>query len=398
MQNIISEQADIIIIGAGPAGTTCALQLRSAPHLRVILLDKATFPRQKVCGDAIGGHSMKLLAKYCPELMEDFRQFPSKTRTRQTQFFVNRQKPFFIRWVNEAYCCTRTEFDNFLFEGVKKYAKNVKIVEGFSVHQIEQNTVDEGNPEEGGKGVTVFDKNSSKSYTAKIIIGADGAHSVVAKQLTDTRMEHHHHAAAVRTYFEGVTDMDENTTEVYLSKAFTPGYFWVFPVSKNVVNVGFGMLSEEVSKRDINLRKALFDFIEQTPVLKAKFNTAKQIGKIEGFGLPMGTRRVPMSGDGFLLTGDAASLIDPASGDGIGNAVASGIFASEKAIEAFKQNDFSASFLKTYDEQVWQFLGKELRTNTRGMRLFTRFPWVADVGAWLMGNNFINRMVKKLGI
>lgn len=388
MQSTISEQADIIIIGAGPAGTTCALQLRHAPHLRVILLDKATFPRTKVCGDAIGGHSMKLLAKHCPELVEDFRHFPLKTRTRQTQFFVNHQKPFLIKWVNEAYCCTRIDFDNFLFEGVKKYAKNVEIVEGFSVHQIEQNT----------EGVTVFNKNSSKSYSAKIIIGADGAHSVVAKQLTNTRMEHHHHSAAVRTYFEGVAEMDENTTEVYLSKAFTPGYFWVFPVSETVVNVGFGMLSEEVSKRDINLRKALFEFIEQTPVLKAKFNSAKQIGKIEGFGLPMGTRQVPMSGDGFLLTGDAASLIDPASGDGIGNAIASGIFASEKAIEAFEKNDFSASFLKTYDEQVWQFLGKELRDNTLRLRIYTRFPWLADAGAWLMGNDFINRMVKKMGI
>lgn len=388
MQNTISEQADIIIIGAGPAGATCALQLRHAPHLRVILLDKATFPRTKVCGDAIGGHSMKLLAKHCPELVEDFRTFPLKTRTRQTQFFVNHQKPFLIKWVNEAYCCTRTDFDNFLFQGVKKYAKNVEIVEGFSVHQIEQNT----------EGVTVFNKDASKSYSAKIIIGADGAHSVVAKQLTDTRMEHHHHSAAVRTYFEGVTAMDENTTEVYVSKAFTPGYFWVFPVSETVVNVGFGMLSEEVSKRDINLRKALFEFIEQTPVLKAKFNSAKQIGKIEGFGLPMGTRQVPMSGDGFLLTGDAASLIDPASGDGIGNAIASGIFASEKAIKAFEKNDFSASFLRTYDQQVWQFLGKELKDNTLRLRIYTRFPWLADAGAWLMGNDFINRMVKKFGI
>jgi menaquinone-9 beta-reductase len=388
MQSTISEQADIIIIGAGPAGTTCALQLRNAPHLRVILLDKATFPRPKVCGDAIGGHSMKMLLKYCPELVEDFRAFPFKTRTRQTQFFVNNQKPFFIRWVNEAYCCTRTDFDNFLFGSVKKYAKNVKIVENFSAHLIEQNT----------EGVTVWDKNSSKSYKAKIIIGADGAHSVVAKQLTDTRMAHHHHSAAVRTYFEGVTNVQEDTTEVYLSKSFTPGYLWVFPVSDTVVNVGFGMLSEEISKRDVNLRKALFEFIEQTPTLKTKFNSAKQVGKIEGFGLPMGTRRVPMSGEGFLLIGDAASLIDPASGDGIGNAIASGIFAAEKAVEACSKNDFSASFLKEYDDRAWQFMGQELRSNTRRMRLYTRFPWLADAGAWLMGNDFINRMIKKFGI
>jgi menaquinone-9 beta-reductase len=388
MQNTISEQADIIIIGAGPAGTTCALQLRNAPHLKVILLDKATFPRQKVCGDAIGGHSIKMLLKICPELMDSFRLFPAKTRTRQTQIFVNKQKPFLIKWVNEAYCCTRLDFDNFLVEGVKKFAKNVKVVEGFSVHHIEKNA----------NGITVSNKDSSQSYTAKIIIGADGAHSVVSKQLTDTRMELHNHSAAVRAYFEGVTNMRNDTTEIYVSKAFTPGYLWVFPVSDTITNVGFGMLSEEISKREVNLRQSLFEFIEQMPVLKAKFNAAKPIGKIEGFGLPMGSRRVTMSGDGFLLTGDAASLIDPSSGDGIGNAIVSGIFAGEKAVEAFEKNDFSAHFLKTYDDKVWQFLGRELRESTRRLRLSMKIPWAIDVLAWLMGNSFINRMVKKFGI
>jgi menaquinone-9 beta-reductase len=395
MTNQNAEQADIIIIGAGPAGAACALQLRYSPHLRVILLDKATFPRPKVCGDAIGGHSIKTLLKVCPELLDDFREFPLKTRTRQTQIFVNRRKPFFIKWVNEAYCCTRTDFDNFLFEGVKKWAKNVDVVENFTVHHIERNLPD---GRENTEGVTVWDKNANKSYTAKIIIGADGAHSVVAKQLTNNRMEHHHHSAAVRLYFEGVADMQTDTTEIYLSKAFMPGYLWVFPVSDTVTNVGFGMLSEEISKREINLRKALFEFIDQMPVLKAKFNAATPISKIEGFGLPMGSRRVTMSGDGFLLTGDAASLIDPASGDGIGNAIVSGIFAADKAIEALEKNDFSASFLKDYDDKVWAFLGRELRESTRRLRLSIKIPWAIDVFAWLMGYDFINRMVKKIGL
>jgi menaquinone-9 beta-reductase len=388
MQNSTSEQADIIIIGAGPAGTTCALQLRYAPHLRVILLDKATFPRSKVCGDAIGGHSTKMLLRVCPELVENFRQFSPKTRTQQTQVFVNQQKPFYIKWVNEAYCCTRHDFDNFLVEGVKKYAKNVELVENFTVHHIERNT----------EGVTVWNKEANISYQAKIVIGADGAHSVVSKFLTNTHLDHHHHSAAVRAYFEGVTEVRDDTTEVYISKNFPAGYLWVFPVSETLVNVGFGMLSEEISKREVNLRKAFFTFIEQTPVLKAKFQSAKQIGKIEGFGLPMGSRRIPMSGDGFLLTGDAASLIDPASGDGIGNAIASGIFAGEKATEAFQKSDFSAPFLSQYDDKVWQVLGRELRANTQRMRILNRLPWVADVMAWLMGFDFINKIVKKMGI
>ena len=388
MQNPSFEEADIIIIGAGPAGATCALQLRQAPHLKVILLDKATFPRDKVCGDAIGGHSMKMLLKVCPEWVDDFRKLAPKTRTKQTQIFVNQRKPFLIRWVNEAYCCKRFDFDGFLCNGVKQYAQNVTVVENFNVSEIER----------VHDGILIKNKAESIVFKAKMVIGADGAHSIVAKYLTETRLDLHHHLAAVRTYFDGVADMKADTTEIYLSKKFTPGYFWVFPVSPTRVNIGFGMLSESISQQQVNLRKALFEFIEQSPTLKTKFNSATQVGKVEGFGLPMGSRRVTMSGERFLLTGDAASLIDPASGDGIGNAIASGIFAGEKAIQAFAQNDFSKEFLSQYDDKVWAFLGKELRENTRRMRLYTRFPWLADAGAWLMGNDFINKMIKKFAI
>jgi geranylgeranyl reductase family protein len=377
---------DVAIVGAGPAGAACALSFSQATGLKVALIDKARFPRPKVCGDAVGGHSIKMLARSCPPLLDDLRAFPLKTRTRSTRIHVNDRAPFEINWVNEAYCCPRYEFDALLLDGVRRYVPSVNIVEGFSVSGITREP----------DGLTITDKVSQAMIRARLVIGADGAHSVVAKNLTDTRVDHHHHIAAVRTYFEGVSNVRPETTEVYLSRSFTPGYFWVFPVTDDRVNVGFGMLSETVAAKGINLRRSLFDFIRQSPLLQARFQMAREVGKVEGFGLPIASRRVPMSGDRFLLAGDAASLIDPASGDGIGNAILSGIIAAETAISALENNSLGPASLGSYDARVWSVLGKELQRSTLAMRTYSRMPWLADVGARMAGTSLGSQLLRRI--
>lgn len=379
---------DVIIIGAGPAGSTCALQLRDS-GLKVLLIDKAVFPRSKTCGDAITGRSMKTLLACCPELVEQFRNFPAKTYISQTRLQLHEHPSIELNWVNEAYCCRRSDFDQALLDGVRQYAHNVEILAGFTVDTITRL----------GQNPAVFSIGNSRLqrfFTTQFLLGSDGTQSIVSKKLSPTRLNPWHHAAAVRTYCSGLKGLQVNQTEVFLLPEFMPGYFWVFPLSEDTANVGFGMLSHSISRKKVNLKESFYAFIQHAPELKARFAESQQIGELEGFGLALGSRRVPMTGDHFLLSGDAASLIDPASGEGISNAIVSGKLAAESIVEAFKQQDFSAYFLKTYEKKLFKIIGRELRVSTLFLRAFLFFPGLIDIGAFLMAIPLIKRWVKKL--
>ncbi len=379
---------DVIIIGAGPAGATCALQLRHS-NLNVLLIDKASFPRSKTCGDAITGRSIKTLYRCCPELVEQFRAFPQKTEIKHTRLHINFHKPVDIHWVNEAYCCRRTDFDYALLQGVRQHAPNVQVLEGFQVDDIVQDDTVPGR-------FLVGNSRQQRYFSTQFLVGSDGTQSMVGKKLTTTRLEQNHHAGAVRAYFSGVKGLHLNRTEVFVLPEFMPGYFWVFPLSEDTANVGLGMLPHSIARQKVNLKEAVYAFIQASPELRARFDESTQMGKLEGFGLALGSRRVPMSGDHFLLIGDAASLIDPASGEGISNAIVSGKVAAETIVAAFKAQDFSADSVKNYEKQLFKIIGKELKTSTILLHSFHFVPKLLDLSAYLMANPFFKRLAKKL--
>lgn len=370
---------DVVIVGAGPAGATCALALKDA-GLSVALLDKSSFPRDKVCWDAIPGRAIKTLNSVSPEFGIAFRKFSEKYLTRRTTLFYKGNELTFD-WVLEAYTCTRMEFDNFLFTFVKENTAT----DIFTNAQPE--TITQFN-----NHISVSLKDSNKILGAKIVIGADGAQSVIAKQLTNKTIDRKHYVGSLRAYFSNVGNIKNDTIEVYFDKRFLPSYLWVFPVPGNMANVGFGMLSSEITKRKINIKKAFYDFLEQIPELKQKFSGAMQVGGLEGFGLPLGSNISTISGANFMLTGDAASLIDPVSGDGIGNAVLSGKLAAEQVARCFNQNNFSASFMRAYDTSLLAAIGDELKTNYRAQRILSAMPFLLDV-LFLAGKN---KTLKKL--
>jgi geranylgeranyl reductase family protein len=258
-------KCDVVIVGAGPAACACALTLKDA-GLKVAMIDKYSFPRDKVCGDAIPGRAIKTLNSIKPEYAAAFKKFPAKYETKKaTLFYQNRTITF--NWVLQAYTCTRYEFDNFLFSLVKENTAT----EIFTNTEADRlSTLNDG--------ISISIKNSNKIFETRLLIGADGAHSVAAKQLTGQALDRKHHVGSVRAYFSGLTNIDNDTIEVYFSKKFLPSYLWVFPLPGNTANVGFGMLSSEISKRKINIKKTIYEFIEQSPVLKQKFQDAKQIG------------------------------------------------------------------------------------------------------------------------
>ena len=375
-------QYDIVIVGAGPAGCACALALKNS-GLRVAILDKQTFPRDKVCGDAIPGRAIKTLRSIDPSFEAAFRQFPNKFATKKTALYFKGQAITF-NWVGEAYTCTRMEFDNFLFSLVKENTAT-QILTSSSPGNIVINK----------DGVSIPIKNSDLVLTAKLIIGADGAQSVVAKQLTNKTVDRDHYVGSVRAYFKNVSGLNNDTTDIYFEKRFLPSYLWVFPLPNNMSNVGFGMLSSEIAKRKINIKTAFYDFIEQTPELKAKFKDATLCGELEGFGLPLGSKIHTLSGERFMLTGDAASLIDPISGDGIGNAMLSGKLAAEQAVRCFEQSNYTADNMKGYNNALIKAIGKELQTRYKAQRTLSKMPALLDLVFFAGKNKFLKKVIQK---
>ena len=334
------KEFDVIICGAGPAGSTCALTLADS-GLRVAVLEKNSFPRDKTCGDAVAAYVPKVLATIDGTLTRSLEDFAEKVSVNTCRLVAPNQKAFDLRFNQTGFISRRIDWDNFLFE--KASAQNN--ITFFLNHTISDVTITRD-------GVTVMAGN--KEFKGSVVIGCDGAHSVVNRKITGTRLDPDHHCGAVRAYYSNVSGIPDHTFEIHLVKNLLPGYFWIFPVKNNLANVGLGVLSLVISKRKMDLRTSLQKIVEEIPYIRDRFKNAERIGKIEGFGLPLGSRKVPMSGDCFMLCGDAASLIDPLTGEGIGQAIVSGRYAGWQAKKCFDENNFSAGFMKQYDAQVYQ--------------------------------------------
>lgn len=377
---------DIIIIGGGPAGTTAALKL-SQSDLKVALIDKAVFPRDKVCGDAVPGPSFKVLDSISKDWGKAMNQFSKSQNITASKIVAPNNKSFTIHWKTMSYNSKRVDFDNFLFQLVKEKTQT-EIFEGVKINSIKSNP----------NSVRISGFNSEKEEVilkSKLIIGADGTNGITAKILANFEMNKNHHCAAVRAYATGISELEKTTNEFYLIQKYSPGYFWIFPLGYDSANIGFGMLSSKISEKRLSLKKVLKEIISTHLHLKNRFEKAEISGGIKGFGLPLGSRFAKLSGDRFMLTGDAGSLIDPLQGHGIDKAMLSGKLAAEQAIRCFEMNNFSADFLKNYDREVYRKLGSEFKRNYWALKLFTRFPLALNIITQFAQNQSIKSFLQK---
>jgi len=373
-QNPTTEIFDILISGAGPAGSTCALALKDS-GLKVCVLEKSTFPRDKVCGDAIPTTARKVLQSMSKDYLDELERFPSKLKIKGCRVVAPDLQYCDVFFKVGGYTSTRLDFDNFMFSLAKKntsadfrLGEALKSVNVLTDHVEVTSTMD-------------------RVYQARLVIGCDGAHSIINKKLTETLLDPRHHSGAVRAYYQNIAGTDPGLMEIHFLKDFLPGYFWIFPLPEGKANVGFGVLTQTASDKKMNLRKSLEDIVSSSPVLKERFRDATLIDEIRGFGLPLGSRRVSMSGDRFMLTGDAASLIDPATGEGIGNAMLSGRLAALHAMNCFSSNNFSAKFMKQYDRAVYDKLWNDLRNKYYIQRLINNRQWMVNFFIYLANNN-----------
>lgn len=368
----MSSRRNIVIIGAGPGGAFAALTLahRGIP---CTLVDKASFPRDKVCGDALSGKVVEVFRKLDPGLVERIASDGDHLGSWGVNFVAPNTKSLRVPFKQNfskteqapGFIAKRIHFDNLLVEEVKRFS-SIELVEDLALEDFER---------EDGEWI-LKDGEGEEKYRARIVIAADGAYSRFAKKHGGIVMEPKHYCAGLRAYYKGVTGLDEdNFIELHFLKDLLPGYFWIFPLPGGMANVGVGMRSDVVRNKKVNLKKRMFEVIEQYPQLQERFQNAELVDAVRGFGLPLGSKKRPISGDGFLLVGDAASLIDPFTGEGIGNALYSGWFAAQHAEKALESGNVSADSFKDYDREVYQRLWDELKLSRR-MQQLVKYPWL----------------------
>ncbi len=364
----------IAIIGAGPAGTATALFLAKAgiPHL---LFDKSSFPRDKICGDGISGKVVGLLKELDPNLIAEMEARPDQFLPSWGVRFVapngkGIELPFKKKGDTSTHApgfvSKRMDFDAFLIEQLNTnftqtfWNTQVKHVER-KADYIELTGLREGTP---------------FTCQAEVVVGAEGAQSIVAKNLSHVQVEDKHLIAGLRAYYENVTETHpKNFIELHFIREALPGYLWVFPLPNNQVNVGIGMLSAQLKKKNLNLRAIFKHALAENPELSRRFKKAHLVQPVTGWRLPLGSVKRSISGERFLLTGDAGALIDPFTGEGIGNAILSGKMAARVLTKAFAENNFSANALKKYEYNLYHNLWHELRVSYKIQQLVQQ-PWL----------------------
>ena len=365
---------DVLIAGAGPAGATTSIFL-AKEKIKHIIIDKASFPRDKICGDALSGKAVGMLNRISPLWQQYFLSDDSKAIVSSGIQFIAPDTtcldiPFQVKDDTQkgptGFVSKRMDFDNSLFNLID--TSFAQIFTNTALESIEY-TAD-------GLVVTVLQENVPKTIFTKLIVGAEGRGSIVAKKLAKHKVEPDHYSAGIRAYYSNVSNMHPgNFIELHFLKEMQPGYFWIFPLPNGTANVGMGMLSSAVAEKKENLKQLMLDTIEKHPVIKERFTNATLQGKIEGWGLPLGSKKRDLSGNRFLLAGDAGSLIDPFTGEGIGNAMVAGLVASRQIKKALDANDFSAEFLKGYDKELYKKLWAELKLS-HYLQILAGKPWL----------------------
>ncbi len=366
----------VVIIGAGPGGSTTSMVL-SDHGVSHLLIDKAVFPRDKVCGDALSGKVMSVLkrlrAESANEMLGNKENFLGSYGVK---FVAPNGKSLEIPFKqnNEqsnppGYVSPRLAFDNYLYQ--KTESAFAKRLCGVTIKKVTR---------EASYIILECVSNNEVIYIrTRLVIGAEGERSAVARDLGGFKKNPESYCAGLRAYYKNVSGMHQNNfIELHFLKEALPGYFWIFPMAGGMANVGLGMLSSKVSKNKVNLKSLFANLIEHHKEIRPRFEHAQLLSPVQGWGLPLGNRRRPLSGAGYMLVGDAGSLIDPFTGEGISNAMISGVKAGEMAVKCVSEKDYSSALLKQYDEAVYSRLWSELKLSST-LQKMVEVPWLFNI-------------------
>lgn len=340
----------VIIVGGGPAGLACAWRLAQL-GFSPLLLEKETYPRDKVCGDALSGKVIALLRKLGGEsLLQDLLLQPYALAVEALDFLDARGHRVRLHFAPkngfpQGFVVPRKAWDAWL---ASHLPKAVRLETGSPVTQVELTP----------RGWRI-ERPDRPPLFAHFLIGADGSTSRVAPWVWRYRgLGRPPVYPAVRGYAPGSTP---EALELHFCPPYLPGYWWAFPTASGEANIGIGLPDWAAKRQKLALRQHL----------QARFPT---LTDIKGHGIPVSLRYRPLTGPACALIGDAAALTDPFTGEGIGNALLSGIRLAEALaripISQWQHTNWEA----LYSRPLYRELRSELRL-TRSLHRLARSPW-----------------------
>jgi geranylgeranyl reductase family protein len=328
-----STEADVIVVGAGPGGSTAAFHL--ARHgLRVLLLEKTEFPREKVCGDGLTPRAVKSLIKMGIDTTEEKGWLRNRgLRVIGGGVRLELDWPDLASYPDYGLTRTRLDFDQMLATaaaGVGAILKSRTNVTGPILDRSGRVV---------GVAATGPDKEPLE-FRAPLVIAADGVSGRFALALGLAKREDRPIGVAVRQYYHSQLRHDDEYLESWIElrsresgDKLLPGYGWIFGLGDGRVNVGLGVLNSSAAFGNTNYRTLLADWLAGTPEDWGLADPANADGKPQGAALPMGFNRVPHYTRGVMLVGDSGGMVNPFNGEGIAYAMESGELAAEIAVQ-----------------------------------------------------------------
>jgi geranylgeranyl reductase family protein len=342
-----ADDADVIVVGAGPGGSSAAYHLARA-GLDVLVLEKSTFPREKVCGDGLTPRAVKQLVGMGITLEPEHGWFPNKgIRIIGGGARIELDWPELSSYPGFGLVRTRRGFDEIVARAAKQ--AGARLMEGVTVTGP---VLDD--PAKRIVGVTARDTaagngdgGAERTYRARLVVAADGNSSRLSLAMGLRKRDDRPLGVAIRTYYASPRHDDdylETWLEMWDGNALLPGYGWIFGVGDGTSNVGLGLLNTSASFGHLDYRALLRRWLAAMPA-EWGFTEENRVAPVRGAALPMGFNRTPHYTNGLLLVGDAGGMVNPFNGEGISSAMESGEIAAQVIVQALARPDRASAEL-----------------------------------------------------